>query len=82
MASKKEEKTKVKKVKKVDYNKWGYFFIAPFFIIFTIFSLIPLISTFVNSLYENYRVGLMTIGPDFIGLENFKSIFALKLCLR
>ena len=75
MASKKEEKTKVKKVKKVDYNKWGYFFIAPFFIIFTIFSLIPLISTFVNNLYENYRVGLMTIGPDFIGLENFKSIF-------
>ena len=75
MASKKEEKAKEKKVKKVDYNKWGYFFIAPFFIIFTIFSLIPLISTFVNSLYENYRVGLMTVGPDFIGLENFKEVF-------
>ncbi|MBQ9908985.1 MAG: sugar ABC transporter permease [Treponema sp.] len=74
MASKKEEK-KEKKSKKVDYNKWGYFFIAPFFIIFIVFSLIPLISTFVNSLYENYRVGLMTVGPDFIGLENFKSIF-------
>ena len=75
MASKKEEKAKEKKVKKVDYNRWGYFFIAPFFIVFTIFSLIPLISTFVNSLYENYRVGLMTVGPTFIGLENFKAIF-------
>lgn len=74
MAFKKAKSTE-KKVKKVDYNKWGYFFIAPFFIIFTIFSLIPLISTFVNSLYENYRVGLMTVGPDFIGLENFKSIY-------
>ena len=74
MAFKKAKSTE-KKTKKVDYNKWGYFFIAPFFIIFTIFSLIPLISTFVNSLYENYRVGLMTVGPDFIGLENFKNIF-------
>lgn len=73
MAGKKEKKEK--KVKKVNYNNWGYFFIAPFFIIFTIFSLIPLVSTFVNSFYENYRVGLMTVGPDFIGLENFRNIF-------
>lgn len=71
--SKKSEN--VKKRKGFDFNKWGYFFIAPFFIIFTVFSLVPLISTFVNSLFENYRDGLNQIGPRFIGLVNFCEVF-------
>lgn len=64
-----------KKSKAYDYNRWGYFFIAPFFIVFTIFSLIPLISTFANSLFENYRDGLQQIGPHFVGLANFVAVF-------
>ena len=64
-----------KKTKAFDYNRWGYFFIAPFFIVFTIFSLIPLISTFANSLFENYRDGLQQIGPRFVGLANFVAVF-------
>ncbi|MBP3773317.1 MAG: sugar ABC transporter permease [Treponema sp.] len=64
-----------KKGKGYDFNRWGYFFIAPFFIVFTIFSLIPLISTFANSFFENYRVGLQQIGPKFIGFANFIAIF-------
>ena len=69
-------KTKAeKKGKGYDFNRWGYFFIAPFFIVFTIFSLIPLISTFANSFFENYRVGLQQIGPKFIGLKNFVEVF-------
>ena len=71
--SKKSEN--VKKRKGFDFNKWGYFFIAPFFIIFTVFSLIPLISTFANSLFENYRDGLQQIGPRFVGLANFVEVF-------
>jgi len=63
---------KAKKKHSVQYDRWGYFFIAPFFIVYLIFSLIPLVSTFVNSLFENYRVGLMTVGPNWVGLENFK----------
>ena len=59
----------------VQYDRWGYFFIAPFFIVYVIFSLIPLISTFVNSLFENYRVGLTTIGPNFVGFQNFIKVF-------
>lgn len=59
----------------VDYSRWGYFFIAPFFIVFTVCSLIPLVSTFYNSLFENYRVGLNQIGPKFIGLVNYLKIF-------
>lgn len=66
---------KMKKKKNITYDRWGYFFIAPFFIVFIIFSLIPLLSTFANSLFENYRIGLEEVGPNFIGLENFKKVF-------
>ena len=63
-----------KKRKSISYAKWGYYFIAPFFIIYTIFSLIPLVSTFYNSFFENYVVGLEQIGPTFVGLENYKAL--------
>ncbi|WP_294430336.1 carbohydrate ABC transporter permease [uncultured Treponema sp.] len=65
----------LKKRRGYDFNRWGYFFIAPFFIVFTIFSLIPLISTFANSFFENYRQGLQQIGPRFVGLANFVKVF-------
>lgn len=58
----------------INYEKWGYFFIAPFFIIYIIFQLIPLISTIWNSFFENYRVGLMTVGPNFVGMANYKEV--------
>jgi cellobiose transport system permease protein len=60
----------------VDYSRWGYFFIAPFFVIYTICSLIPLVSTFYNSFFENYRVGLTQVGPKYVGLDNFVKVFA------
>ena len=66
---------KKKKRKSVQYDRWGYFFIAPFFIVYIVFSLIPLCSTFVNSLFENYRIGLQTVGPNWVGLANFKAVF-------
>ncbi|HBD69095.1 MAG TPA: ABC transporter permease, partial [Treponema sp.] len=65
----------LKKRKSVQYDNWGYFFIAPFFIVYIIFSLIPLLSTFYYSFMENYRVGLVEVGPTFIGLENYKKVF-------
>jgi cellobiose transport system permease protein len=61
--------------KSISYSRWGYFFIAPFFIIYIIFSLIPLFSTFYNSFFENYRVGLMQVGPTFVGLDNYVKLF-------
>ena len=63
MSDAKKEK-KQKRRKTVQYDRWGYFFIAPFFLIFTIFSLIPLVTTFVYSFFENYRDGLTQIGPN------------------
>ncbi|MBQ6888278.1 MAG: sugar ABC transporter permease [Lachnospiraceae bacterium] len=64
----------MKKKKHVSYSKWGYIFLIPFFLVYTIFSLIPMISTFYYSFFENYMSGLKTIGPTFIGLENYKTL--------
>ena len=58
----------------VSYAKWGYIFLIPFFLVYFVFQLLPLISTFYNSFFENYRVGLMQIGPKFVGLQNYKEI--------
>lgn len=61
--------------KVVSYNKWGYIFLIPFVLVYIVFQLVPLISTVYNSFFENYRSGLTQIGPNFIGLENYKTIF-------
>lgn len=71
-----KDKTAHKKSGTVNYGNWGYVFIAPFFVVYVVFSLIPLLTTFVYSLFEYYRVGLMEIGPNFIGIENFRAIFS------
>ena len=43
---------------------------------YVIFQLIPLISTVYNSFYENYRSGLIQVGPNFVGMDNYKELFA------
>ena len=65
-----------KKTKKsaVSYNKWGYIFLIPFIVVFTVFQLVPLVTTIYNSFFENYMSGLKQIGPNFVGLENFITI--------
>ncbi|MCR4751606.1 MAG: sugar ABC transporter permease [Eubacterium sp.] len=62
--------------KGVSYAKYGYLFILPFFIVYIIFTLSPQILTFYNSLFENYRDGLSQIGPNFVGLKNFATLFS------
>jgi len=57
-------------------NRWGYIFLIPFMVAFIIFQLIPLISTIYNSFFENYMSGLKQVGPTFIGLANYKTLFA------
>jgi len=61
--------------KAVKYNKWGYIFLVPFVVIYCTFSLYPLLSTFYYSLFERYNSGLTVIGPNFVGLANFKTLF-------
>ncbi|SDB30159.1 multiple sugar transport system permease protein [Pseudobutyrivibrio sp. YE44] len=64
-----------KKSKVVRYNKWGYIFLLPFIVIYLVFQMVPLVTTIYNSFFENYRSGLSQIGPNFIGLENYVTIF-------
>ena len=59
----------------VSYARWGYIFIFPFFAAFLIFQLIPLVSTIYYSFFEYYRSGLKVIGPNPVGLANYKAIF-------
>lgn len=63
------------KSKVVKYNKWGYIFLAPFVIVYVTFQVVPLFSTIYNSFFENFRSGLIQIGPNWVGLENYKKIF-------
>lgn len=69
-------KPATKKSNVVRYNKWGYIFLIPFVIVYVVFQLIPLVSTVWNSLFENYRSGLTQVGPNFVGLQNFVSLFS------
>ena len=70
---------KTNKKGSISYAKWGYIFIAPFFIIFAVFQLIPLASTIYYSFFEYYRSGLKVIGPSFVGLKNYMTLFATDL---
>ena len=63
-----------KKIKSVSYSHWGYFFIAPFFIVFLIFQLYPIFFTFRTSLTD--AVGWNKIlNNNIIGFENFRQLF-------
>ena len=67
------------KSKSISYSKWGYIFLLPFFLTFAIFSLYPLLSTFYYSFFKYYQNMSSfgdVIGPSFIGMDNFKSLFS------
>ncbi|MYL32007.1 ABC transporter permease subunit [Pontibacillus yanchengensis] len=57
-------------MKKLDHK--GYFFIAPFFAIFLVFNIYPVLLTFYYTFtsYEGYGT------PEFIGLTNYIRIFS------
>lgn len=61
----------------VNYGKYGYLFIAPFFIVYIIFSLWPLISTFYYSLFE-YTTRNLTTTVEFVGLKNYLDVLGIS----
>ena len=73
------DKKKTTKEKDVNYARWGYIFIAPFFIVFFVFQFIPLVQTIYYSFFEYYRSGLTIIGPNPVGLENYRMLFNKNL---
>lgn len=48
------------KKKGISYAKWGYIFLIPFFAVYIVFSLYPLLSTFKNSVYD-YKIDRGTV---------------------
>ncbi len=69
------------KKKSISYAKWGYIFLIPFFVVYCIFALVPLVQTFYYSFIEYYvDTGTVSIfNPDgnivdngFCGFANFK----------
>ena len=59
-------------------SKWGIFFIAPYIIVYTIFTAMPIIISLYKSLYENYWMGLIEVGPIFAGLKNYATLLSDK----
>ncbi len=68
-----------KNARAVRYNKWGYIFLIPFIVTFLMFQLVPLVNTFYNSLFEYYRDGRKVIGPNWVGIENYVTLFKTDL---
>ena len=68
-----EQKISTKR-KKVSFAKWGYFFIIPFFVVYFIFSLIPLGQTFYYSFFERYTDMFEEVS-NFVGIQNYIDIF-------
>lgn len=68
--------TKQKKRKTVEYGRYGYFFILPFFIVYAAFQLWPLIYTIGLSFCEAYTDPMFNevVGPTFNGLKNYKDV--------
>lgn len=67
---------KKKQSKVVQYNRWGYYFLIPFIVVYLLFQFVPLVTTIYNSFFENYRSGLKQIGPNFIGFGNYLKILS------
>lgn len=65
----------MKKNKTVEYGKYGLMFLIPFFLVFLIFQLYPLLYTFYNSLIFSAKNGRYT--TEEFGLGNFTNyVFA------
>ena len=61
---------------KLEKTYWGYIFIAPFFIVYAIFQLYPLIDTIYLAFQRYMITGTnKVIGPTYNGLKNFETIF-------
>ncbi|MBR4040263.1 MAG: sugar ABC transporter permease [Clostridia bacterium] len=64
-----------KKRKSISYDKYGYLFVAPFFITFLIFQLYPIFFTFRTSLTDAAGWSKV-LENSIIGFDNFQKLFA------
>ena len=60
----------------ISYSKYGYWFIAPFFIVYLLFQFWPLLSTFYYGFFEYTTRNLRTT-VTFCGLDNYRNVLGL-----
>lgn len=58
-----------RRIKSISYAKYGYMFIAPFFLVYCFFQVWPLINTFLLSFQGNGAAA-----GTFVGLDNYSTI--------
>ena len=58
-----------RRIKSISYAKYGYMFIAPFFLVYCFFQVWPLIYTFILSFKGNQAAS-----ANFVGFENYSTI--------
>lgn len=58
-----------RRIKSISYAKYGYMFIAPFFLVYCFFQIWPLIYTFILSFKGN-----QASYSDWVGLDNYSTI--------
>jgi multiple sugar transport system permease protein len=58
-----------RRIKSISYAKYGYMFIAPFFLVYCFFQVWPLINTFLLSFHGNNSAA-----SDFVGFSNYTTI--------
>jgi len=63
--------------KSISYDKYGYLFVAPFFIVFLVFQLYPIFFTFRTSLTD--AAGWeKVLNNEIIGFDNFAKLFSFQ----
>lgn len=66
------------KKKTVEYGKYGYMFIAPFFLVFLVFQLYPLIYTFYLSFVDYKMSGSTVVNSGFCGFDNYLKVLKAR----
>ena len=65
--------TKRRRKKSVEVGRYGLYFVTPFFIIFIIFQLYPLLNTIYNSLVFTYKNGRNVISQPGLSFGNYST---------
>lgn len=69
---------KSKTSKLTSYNRWGYIFVAPFVIVFAIFSIYPVVRTLYLSFTDLKVMG----AANWVGFDNYVRVFTDKFFWR
>jgi multiple sugar transport system permease protein len=71
---------KDKNKKSPSYAKWGYIFVASFFVVYLLFTFIPQVLTIYDSFFDySDIVGTLENIVNFCGFKNYKMLFSVNM---